>query len=126
MKGGLIVDTGIDAIIKVYTQEALEETAKEVSLKLEENIKNELYPGHGYDTGELQSSIRAPIQTVTDTYAIIVGTYTAPHGDYVLGGSPAVEGKLMKMPWGYRMSRRAIAPIDFLGDGLEKTIALYG
>lgn len=120
------MDTGIDAIIKIYTQEALEETAKDVSLSLEENIKNELYPGHGYDTGELQSSIRADIQTITDTYAIVVGTYTARHGDYVLGGSPAVEGKLMKMPWGYRMSRKAIKGIDFLGDGLKKTVAMYG
>ena len=105
------MDTGIDAIIKVYTQEALEETAKEVSLDLEENIKNELYPGHGFDTGELQSTIRAPIQTVTDTYAIITGIYTAPHGDFVLAG---VRGK------------KKVNPIDFLGDGLEKTIALYG
>ena len=105
------MDTGIDAIIKVYTQEALEETAKEVSLDLEENIKNELYPGHGFDTGELQSTIRAPIQTVTDTYAIITGIYTAPHGDFVLAG---IRGK------------GRVDPIDFLGDGLEKTIALYG
>lgn len=120
------MDTGIDAIIKVYAQEALEETAKDVSLDLEENIKNELYPGHGYDTGELQSSVRGNIQTITDTYAIVVGTYTSPHGDYVLSGSGAVTGKLMKMPWGYRMSRKAIPPIDFLGDGLEKTVAMYG
>lgn len=105
------MDTGIDAIIKVYAQEQLEETAKNVSLSLEENIKTELYPGHGYDTGELQSSIRAPIQTITDTYAIIVGTYTAPHGDFVLRG---IRGK------------GRVDPIDFLGDGLEKTISMYG
>ena len=110
------MDTGIDAIIKVYAQEALEETANDVSLKLEENIKNELQEGKhspydGYDTGELQSSIRAPIETLTDTYAIIVGSYTAPHGDFVLAG---VRGK------------KKVNAIDFLGDGLEKTIALYG
>lgn len=120
------MDTGIDAIIKVYSQEAIEETAKDVSLNLEENIKNELYPGHGYDTGELQSSIRTNIQTITDTYSLVTGTYTSPHGDFVLSGSRAVEGKLMKMPWGYRMSRKAIDPIDFLGDGLKKTVAMYG
>ena len=116
MKGGLIVDTGIDAIIKVYTQEALEETAKDASLKLEENIKNELQEGKhspydGYETGELMGSIRAPIQEITDTYAIITGIYTAPHGDFVLAG---VRGK------------KKVNPIDFLGDGLEKTIQLYG
>jgi hypothetical protein len=104
------MDTGLDAIIKVYTQEALEETAKEVSLSLEENIKNELYPGHGYDTGELHDSIIANIQTITDTYAIVVGTYDAPHGEYVLAG---IRGK------------GRVEPIDFLGDGLEKTLAMY-
>ena len=105
------MDTGIDAIIKVYSQEELEKTAKDVSSSLEENIKNELYPGHGYDTGELQGSIRANIQTITDTYAIIKGTYTAPHGVFVLMG---VRGK------------GRVEPIDFLGDGLEKTISMYG
>ena len=110
------MDTGVDAIIRVYVEESLEKTAKEVSLKLEENIKNELQEGKhspydGYETGELMGSIRALIQTVTDTYAIITGTYTAPHGDFVLAG---VRGKLK------------VNPIDFLGDGLEKTIQLYG
>lgn len=111
------MDTGIDAIIKVYAQEELQETANEVSLKLEENIKNELQEGKhspwdGYETGELMGAIRAPIQTITDTYAIVVGTYEgAPHGEYVLAG---VRGKA-----------RGNA-INFLGDGLEKTVALYG
>ena len=99
------MDTGIDAIIKVYAQEELEETAKNVSLDLEENIKNELYPGHGYDTGELQSSIRANIQTITNDYALVT------HGIFVLMG---VRGK------------GRVKPIDFLGDGLEKTVAMYG
>lgn len=105
------MDTGIDAIIKVYAREELEETAKDVSLHLEENIKNELYPGHGYDTGDLQSSIRSNIQTITDDYALVTGTYTEHHGDYVLAG---VRGKAR------------VDPIDFLGDGLEKTVAMYG
>jgi len=105
------MDTGIDAIIKVYAQEELEETAKNVSLDLEENIKNELYPGHGYDTGELQSSIRANIQTITNDYALVTGTYSATHGIFVLMG---VRGK------------GRVKPIDFLGDGLEKTVAMYG
>lgn len=110
------MDTGIDAIIKVYAQEEIKETAKEVSLKLEENIKNELQEGKhspwdGYETGELMSSIRAPIRTITDTYAIVAGSYTSPHGDFVLAG---VRGKA-------RGNK-----IDFLGDGLEKTLANYG
>lgn len=104
------MDTGIDAIIKVYAQDVLEETAKDVSLDLEENIKNELYPGHGYDTGELQSSIRSNIQTITDNYALVIGTYSAAHGIFVLKG---VRGK------------GRVEPIDFLSNGLEKTVAMY-
>lgn len=106
------MDTGIDAVIKVYSQEELKETAEDVSLDLEENIKNELYPpDHGYDTGELQGSIRGNIQIITDDYALVTGTYTAPHGIFVLMG---VRGIL------------SVDPIDFLGDGLEKTLANYG
>ena len=106
------MDTGVDAIIKVYTQEEVKETAEDVSLSLEENIKNELYPpDHGYDEGELQSSIRGNIETITDNYAIVTGTYSAAHGIFVLEG---VRGKAR------------VEPIDFLGDGLEKTLAKYG
>ena len=116
MKGGLIVDTGIDAIIRVYVEESLEETAKEVSLKLEENIKYELREGghspyDGYEHGDLQGSVRGNVQTVTDTYAIVGATASEPHRDFVLAG---VRGK------------KKVNSIDFLGDGLEKTIALYG
>ena len=62
-------------------------------------------------------------------YSIITGYWdegVAPHGKFVLSGSRAVEGKLMKMPWGYRTKRKAIPANDFLGRGLEDTILLYG
>lgn len=110
------MDTGIDAIIKVYAQEELRDTANELSRKLEENIKNELQEGKhspwdGYERGDLMDSIGAPIETITDTYAIIKATYSQPHGIFVLRG---IRGKVEGNK------------IDFLGDGLEKTIEMYG
>lgn len=97
-------------IVQIYTHEEVEKTAHEIKLSLEENIKNQLYPGHGYDTGELQSSVRTNIQSITNDTALIVGTYTAKHGDYVLDG---VRG------------RAKVSKIDFLGDGLKETLKHY-
>lgn len=105
------MDTGLDAIIKVYSQEFLEETASEVLLSLNENIKTELYPGHGYDTGALQRSVHDYISSQSDTEVVITATYEKEYGDYVIEG---IRGK------------GRVSPINFLKDGLEKTIAMYG
>lgn len=105
------MDTGLDAIIKVYSQEELEETASEVLLSLNENIKTELYPEHGYDTGALQRSVHDYISSQSDTEVVITATYEKEYGDYVIEG---IRGK------------GRVEPINFLEDGLEKTIAMYG
>lgn len=105
------MDTGIDEIIKVYSKEELEETASEILLSLNENIKTELYPGHGYDTGALQRSVYDYISSQSDTEITIKASYEKEYGDYVIEG---VRGK------------GRVDPINFLGDGLEKTIANYG
>jgi hypothetical protein len=76
----------------------------------------------------LKRSIRVDTR-IDKKYALITGYWDeglAPHGIYVLAGSKAVEGKLMKMPWGYRTKRKAIKPNDFLGRGLERTLEAYG
>lgn len=99
------------------------ETAK-IALDLQNNIRKEA----PYDQGRLKRSIRVDTRVSTKD-ALIIGYYDeglAPHGDYVLFGSKAVEGKLMKMPWGYRTKRKAIPANDFLGRGLVATIANYG
>ena len=96
----------------------------EIARTLQNNIKKEA----PYAQGRLKRSIRVDTRISKKT-SIITGYYDegiAPHGDYVLFGSKAVEGKLMKMPWGYRTKRKAIPPNDFLGRGLKETIALYG
>ena len=105
------MDFGIDEIIKVYSQEALEEVSSEILLDLNENIKRQLYPGHGYDTGALQRSVYDFISSESDTEVIITATYEKEYGDYVIDG---IRGK------------GRVAPIDFLKDGLEVTLSNYG
>lgn len=96
----------------------------EIARSLQNNIKKEA----PYDQGRLKRSIRVDTR-ITDTYSIITGYWDegiAPHGIFVLTGSKAVDGKLMKMPWGYRTKRKKIPANDFLHRGLLRTIALYG
>ena len=95
--------------------------------KLARDLQNNIKKEAPYDQGRLKRSIRADTR-IQDTFSIITGYYDegiAPHGDYVLFGSKAVEGKLMKMPWGYRTKRKAIPVNDFLGRGLEHTLLNY-
>ena len=95
--------------------------------KLARSLQNNIKKEAPYDQGRLKRSIRVDTR-LNDTFSIITGYYDeglAPHGDYVLFGSKAVDGKLMKMPWGYRTKRKAIPPNDFLGRGLEATLLNY-
>lgn len=115
----------IKDFVQLYIKDSdiLEESANKLAVNLENAIKLEA----PYDQGRLKRSIRA-VSHVYEDYAIIHGYFDAglaPHGFYVLSGSRAVEGKLMKMPWGYRTKRRAIPGNDFLGRGLNKVLGMY-
>lgn len=115
----------IKNFVHLYIQDSdiLEEATNKLAMNLENNIKNEA----PYDQGRFRRSIRV-VSHVYDQYALIHGYYDAglaPHGWFVLTGSKAVSGKLMKMPWGYRTKRRAIKPNDFLGRGLQRTLEAY-
>ena len=108
----------------IENSDILETKTNEIALSLLNNIKKQA----PYDQGRLKRSIRVDTR-VSSKFSIITGYFDegiAPHGIYVLGGSKAVDGKLMKMPWGYRTKRKAIPPNDFLGRGLLDTIAMYG
>ncbi len=111
--------------IPVYIKDSdiLEKETDKLSQLLENHIKMEA----PYREGKLRESIRV-VSEVGEDHAVIVGTFDegiAPHGIYVLAGSDAVDGKLMKMPWGYRTKRRAIPPNDFLGRGLTGALEAY-
>jgi hypothetical protein len=116
----------ITDFVRLYIEDSdiLEVTTHQIARDLQNNIKKEA----PYDQGRLKRSIRVDTR-ISKTFSVIVGYWdegVAPHGIYVLGGSRAVEGKLMKMPWGYRTKRKAIPANDFLGRGLLETIAMYG
>lgn len=116
----------ITSFVNLYIEQSdiLPSKTYEIARALQNNIKKQA----PYDQGRLKRSIRTDTR-ITSKFSIITGYYDegiAPHGDYVLFGSKAVDGKLMKMPWGYRTKRRAIKPNDFLGRGLSDTIAQYG
>lgn len=105
----------ISEYLRQYVAEELEKVTNEVALDLEQNIKNELYEGHGYDTGNLRRNIRVDTRNPDDFTWIIVGYYdegNANYGEYVLRG---IRGKGLAKA----------GPIDFLGDGLEKTLENY-
>ena len=115
----------ITSFVKIYIDDLniLEESTNEIAMDLESNIKEDA----PYDQGRLRRSIRSDTR-IFENYSLITGYYDeglAPHGIYVLAGSDAVEGKLMKMPWGYRTKRRAIPGNDFLSRGLERTVEAY-
>ena len=115
----------ITDFVTLYIKDSsiLEEFTDDFAMNLQNNIKDEA----PYDQGRLRRSIRVDTR-LEETYSIITGTFdegVAPHGEFVLTGSKAVVGKLMKMPWGYRTKRKEIPPNDFLGRGLEATVDLY-
>lgn len=98
--------------LNLYVEEALREKTNEVALSLENNIKAQLYEGHGYDTGNLRRNIRVDSR-ISKNFSIITGYYdegNADYGEYVLRG---IRGK------------KEVAPIDFLGDGLQRTLEAY-
>ena len=115
----------IKEYVRLYVENSdiLETETKKLSINLQNNIKKEA----PYDQGRLKRSIRVDTR-INKKSALITGYWDeglAPHGIFVLGGSKAVEGKLMKMPWGYRTKRKAIPPNDFLGRGLLRTVEAY-
>ena len=115
----------IKDFVHMYIQDSdiLEEATNNLAMYLENYIKIEA----PYDQGRLRRSIRV-VSLIYEEYAIVHGYFdagVAPHGFYVLGGIKAVEGKLMKMPWGYRTKRKSIPANDFLGRGLQRTMRLY-
>ena len=100
--------------LNLYVEEALKEKTNEVALSLENNIKAQLYEGHGYDTGNLRRNIRVDSR-INKNFSIITGYYdegNADYGEYVLRG---IRGKGLAK----------VGPIDFLGDGLERTLEAY-
>ena len=108
----------------IKDSDALAEKISEIEIDLKANIQDELVPGHGYITGDLLGSIETDV--AQDGMNAVIRAYSEiEYAKWVNDGSPAVEGKLMKMPWGYRMSRKAFDGYHFMEAGLEKTAEMY-
>ena len=97
----------ITDIVELYIKDSdiLEDTAQDVSHDLEDNIKLMISPGMvGYDTGHLHDSIVSNY-AVSGDVAVVMAWYGADYGQY----------------W-YRW----IGGTDFMQDGLELTMNMYG
>ena len=97
----------ITDFVTLYIEESdiLEDKAEDISRSLEDNIKDIIAPGNvGYDTGRLQGSVEAWSDVISSTVALVTGTYHADYGQY----------------W-YRWK----GGVDFLKEGLNKTLELY-
>lgn len=97
----------ITEFVTLYIEESdiLEDEAKKISASLEDNIKDIIRPGQvGYKTGHLQGTVEAWHDVVSNTVALVTGTYHADYGQY----------------W-YRWK----GGVNFLEEGLKKTLELY-
>ena len=113
-------------IVKIYIDQSdiLEDKTKEISNSLQTNIRSNLWKGNGYNTGQLSRDISSNY-AISGKAGVVVGWYTVDYGKYVDQGTRPVTGKLMKMPWGYRRSRKGTSGIQFMKKGLEKTLEMY-
>ena len=106
----------ITDFINLYlkSSDLLEDKLDEISLTLNEKIQNQLYTGHGRDTGNLRDSIQSDYD-LKDGLTGIVRAYIgdfAPYGVYVNVGHTLRNNEWWE---GYH----------FLEEGLEETVALY-
>ena len=112
-----MADDEINGIIQLYLEDSefLEEKLDEISLKLTENIQNQLYRGHGRITGNLRDNIKNSYEVRVKGLEGVVQAYIGDSAPY---GALVDEGHLLRNgAWweGYH----------FMEAGLEETLALY-
>ena len=122
----------IGDFVQLYVKDSdiLPEAVNEISVSLEDNIKDEA----PYDQGRLKRSIRVDSRVYED-YGLVTGTWdegVAPHGIYVLAGTrphpiTAKPGSALNTPYGLfrKVMHPGTSPDDFLGRGLERTLEAY-
>ena len=115
----------------IENSDILAKKTYQIARALQNNIKKEA----PYKQGRLKRSIRVDTR-IEKKFSIITGYYDegiAPHGDYILFGTPpheirAKNAKALKTPYGYfkKVEHPGTKANDFLGRGLLDTIAMYG
>ena len=140
----------ITEFVQLYIENAdvLEEQLDEMSLKLVENIQNQLYGGHGRITGNLRDSIqsdfsvdglngvvRAYIGGTAEEYGWAVNDGYDAFDIYPKGiatyhaGQKLTSGSALWWPGADHPVRKVHHPgfggYEFMEAGLEETVALY-
>ena len=101
----------ITDFINLYIEDSgmIDEILNDVVLNLQGNIQDQLYPGHGWVTGNLHDSIQSNIAS-KNNFGGVVEAYSSiwnDYGQWVNDGHHSWEG------------------YHFMEKGLEKTVAMY-
>ena len=101
---GEIVD-----FIQLYVQDSgmIEDMLNEVALNLQGNIQDQLYPRHGWVTGNLHDSIQSNIASKTNSGGVVEAYTMVEYAPYVDEGHHSFPG------------------YHFMEHGLEATVAMY-
>ena len=128
----------ITEFIQLYLEngDTLEEKLDEMSLKLVENIQNQLYSGHGRISGNLRESIQSDFTAngLTGLVRAYIGGTAEEYGWAVNDGYPAHDiyaspGSALYWPGADHPVKKVHHPgfggYEFMEAGLEETVALY-
>ena len=104
----------IKDFIELYVEESdmIPEILGDLSGKLQENIQDELYPTHGWITGNLHDSIQSNIISQNNLGGVIEAYTMIEYAPWVNDGHTLRNGAWWE---GYH----------FMEAGLEKTVAMY-
>lgn len=95
--------------INLYIEDSdlIDDALDDITLNLTTNIQDELYPGHGWITGNLHDSIQSNITSKSGLNATIEAYSPQEYAEWVNDGHHSFSG------------------YHFLEKGLEKTVAMY-
>lgn len=91
----------------ITDSDLIDEALNDITLNLTKNIQDQLYPGHGWITGNLHDSIQSNIISKSGLNAIIEAYTMIEYATYVNDGHHSFEG------------------YKFMEKGLEATVAMY-
>ena len=90
----------------IKDSDILEEKLSDISLDLQANIQDQLYPGHGFITGDLHDSIQS---------------------DFTQDGLNGVVRAYSQIEYAYYVDQghHSWTGYDFMKTGLQETVAMY-
>lgn len=99
----------IKDFVKVYIEDSdmIDEVLDDITLNLTGNIQDQLYPGHGWITGDLHDSIQSNVTSKSGLNATIEAYTEIEYAPYVNDGHHSFSG------------------YHFMEKGLDATVAMY-